>query len=91
MTRLTTRRSTGLPALRHLQLFYCELTDTAMDHLVDRLPDPESACLMDRGELTAGGLVDLGRLPALKLLLLRSFFSISEQTLTCSSRFLFSE
>ena len=74
----------GLPALRHLRLELCKLTDTDMGHLVERLQGLESVHLSLYKGLTEDCLAHLGRLPALRVLKLWSdplISSISDETL----------
>ena len=55
----------GLPALRHLDLTGCYLTDADLERLLQRQPGLTSVCLADCYGLTQHGLALLGRLPAL--------------------------
>ena len=62
----------GLPALRHLSLVKCTLTEADLAGVVERQPGLESLSLegCDGEDLTPAGLALLGRLPAFRSLVL---------------------
>ena len=71
----------GLPALRHLQLPDCHLTDADLRRLLDQLPHLESVSLSRCSGPTQHGLALLGRLPALSSLDLVGTDGVSDWTL----------
>ena len=72
----------GLPALRHLDLTGCYLTDADLGRLLQRQPSLTSVCLARCYGLTQHGLALLGRLPALSSLNLVGVYGVSDWVLT---------
>ena len=80
--------SDGLPALRHLSLTNCRLTDSDLAWLVERQPCIDSVALVYSGgnHLTQDGLAMLGRLPALRSVRLECISGVSDVVLDQLSR-----
>ena len=71
----------GMPALRRLELLYCDLLDSDLQQLVLRLPNLQSVCLKYCDGSTQHGLAQLGKLPALSSLNLYQTEGVSDWAL----------